>query len=109
MPPGRYVSSVTQTPQAEVTVIGICIPWFGSRTRANREVERKAPWQDHEQYLGGLAEVLQREDVRRLIAMGDFNQIIGPGSHARPDLRLALHKAFSPSMEIVTSGLTFTS
>ena len=40
MPPGRFVSGVTQTSVGEVTVIGICIPWFGSRTEANRKVER---------------------------------------------------------------------
>ena len=35
MPPGRFVSGVTQTSVGEVTVIGICIPWFGSRTEAS--------------------------------------------------------------------------
>ena len=29
MPPGRFVSGVTQTSLGEVTVIGVCIPWFG--------------------------------------------------------------------------------
>ena len=43
----------------------------------------------------------------RLIVMGDFNQIIGQGSRARPELRLALRKAFPPSMRIATSGLAF--
>ena len=107
MPPGRFVSGVTQTSVGEVTVIGICIPWFGSRTEANRKVERRVPWEDHEQYLDGLTEVFERTDARRLIVMGDFNQIVGPGSRARPELRLALRKAFSPSMEIATSGLVF--
>ena len=107
MPPGRFVSGVTQTSVGEVAVIGICVPWFGSRTEASRKVERRVPWEDHEQYLGGLTEVLERADVKRLIVMGDFNQIIGPGSRARPELRLALQKAFSPSMQIATSGLAF--
>ena len=107
MPPGRFVSGVTQTSVGEVAVIGICVPWFGSRTEASRKVERRVPWEDHEQYLGGLTEVLERADVKRLIVMGDFNQIIGPGSRARPELRLALRKAFSPSMQIATSGLAF--
>ena len=107
MPPGRFVSGVTQPSVGEVTVIGICVPWFGSRTEASRKVERTVPWEDHEQYLGGLTEVLERADVKRLIVMGDFNQIIGPGSRARPELRLSLRKAFSPSMQIATSGLAF--
>ena len=40
MPPGRFVLGVTQTSVSEVAVIGICIPWFGSRTEASRKVER---------------------------------------------------------------------
>ena len=94
MPPGRFVSGVTQTSVGYVTVIGVCIPWFGSRIEASRGVERRAPWEDHEQYLGGLTEVLERTDVKRLIVMGDFNQI-GPGSRASPELQLALQKAFT--------------
>ncbi len=107
MPPGRFVSGVTQTSMGEVAVMGICIPWFGSRTEANRKPERKAPWEDHEQYLGGLTEVLDRADAKRLIVMGDFNQIVGPGSLARSELQLALREAFSPGMEIATSELVF--
>ena len=107
MPPGRFVSGVTQTPVGEVAVIGICIPWFGSRTEARRKLERKVQWQDHEEYLAGLAEVLSRASARRLIVMGDFNQTIGPGSRARPKLQLALQKAFPLSMSVATLGLAF--
>ena len=74
MPPGRFVSGVTQTSLGKVTVIGVCIPWFGSRPEARRRVERRAQWEDHEQYLSGLAEVLGVTSARRLIVMGDFNQ-----------------------------------
>ena len=107
MPPGRFVSGLTQTSVGKVTVIGVCIPWFGSRTEARRKLERKMPWEDHEQYLAGLTEVLRRESAKRLIVIGDFNQIIGPGSRARPELRSALQGAFPPSMTIATSALTF--
>ena len=107
MPPGRFVSGVTQTSVGELTVIGICIPWFGSRTEAKRKMERKMRWEDHEQYLAGLTEVLGRASAKRLIVMGDFNQVIGAGSRARPELRLALRGAFPPSMTIVTSALAF--
>ena len=31
LPPGRFVSGVTQTSVGEVTVIGVCIPYSGSR------------------------------------------------------------------------------
>ena len=107
MPPGRFVSGVTQTSVGEVTVIGVCIPWFGSRTEARRTLERKMRWEDHEQYLASLAEVLRLGSAKGLILMGDFNQIIGPESRARPELRLALQGAFPPSMTIATSGLAF--
>ena len=107
MPPGRFVSGVTQTSVGEVAVIGICIPWFGSRTKVSRKVERRMPWQDHEQYLAGITEVLERAEVKRLIVMGDFNQIIGQGSRSRPELRLALQKAFPPNLRVATSDLVF--
>ena len=107
MPPGRFVSGVTQTSLGEVTVIGVCIPWFGSRTEPRRELERKMRWEDHEQYLAGLNKVLGRGYEKRLIVMGDFNQIIGPGSRARLKLRLALQGAFPSSMRIATSDIAF--
>ena len=107
MLPGRFVSGVTQTPVGEVAVIGICIPWFGSRTEARRKLERRVPWEDHEQYLAGLAEVLGRTSARRLMVMGDFNQTIWPGSRARHEVRLALRKAFPLSMTIATATLAF--
>ena len=107
MPPGRFVAGVTRTSLGKVTVIGVCIPWFGSRTEARRKSERKMRWEDHEQYLAGLTEILGRVPAKRLIVMGDFNQAIGTSSRARPELRLALKKAFPESMTIATSELGF--
>ena len=107
MPPGRFVAGVTRTSLGKVTVIGVCIPWFGSRTEARRKLERKMRWQDHEQYLAGLTEVLGRASAKRLIVMGDFNQAIGTGSRARPELRMALQNAFPAGMKIATSELAF--
>ena len=107
MPPGRFVSGVTQTSLGEVAVIGVCIPWFGSRTEARRRLERKAQWEGHEEFLASLADVLRRTSARRLIVMGDFTQTIGPGGRARLELRLALQKAFAPSMSIATATLAF--
>ena len=107
MPPGRFVSGVTQTSVGELVVVGICIPWFGSRTEARRGEERRGRWEDHEEYLAGLSEVLERIDAKRLIVMGDFNQAIGQGSRAPRALRSALHEAFSPNLRIVTADLVF--
>ncbi len=69
--------------------------------------ERRLRWQDHEEYLVGLTEVLERVEAKRLIVMGDFNQIIGQGSRARLELQLALQRAFPPNMRIVTPDLVF--
>ena len=107
MPSGRFVSGVTQTSVGEVAVIGVCIPWSGSRTEARRGAERRRRWQDHEQYLAGLTEVLERVDATRLIVMGDFNQAIGQGSRAPRALQQALQEAFNPNLRIVTSDLVF--
>ena len=106
MPPGRFISGVTQTSLGEVRVVGVCIPWFGSRTEPRRGQERKARWEDHAQYLAGLAEVLRRSPPERLIVMGDFNQIIGPDSRAPSGLQSALREAFQ-GMTIATSDLEF--
>ena len=64
-------------------------------------------WQDHEQYLAGLTEILRRATAKRLIVMGDFNQAIGTSSRARPELQVALKNAFPARMEIATSALAF--
>ncbi len=107
MPPGRFVSGVTQTSLGKITVLGVCIPWFGSRTQALFGTQRKKQWQDHEQYLVGLTEVLRRSPSERLIVMGDFNQKIGPESKAPRHLQSALQKAFAPNMTIATADIAF--
>ena len=33
LPPGRFVSGVTRTSLGELTVVGVCIPWFGGAER----------------------------------------------------------------------------
>ena len=101
LPPGRFVAGSTQTSLGQVTVVGICIPWFGSRTRD----KRKKRWEDHGDYLVGLTEILDRMAGWRLIVIGDFNQRIGKGSRAPRELQLALQEAFSQNLAIVTSGL----
>ena len=107
MPPGRFVSGVTRTSLGEVTVVGICIPWSGSRADARYRSDPKARWEDHEQYLVGLNEILEQMATKRLIVAGDFNQIIGAGSRAPLKLRSMLAEAFSGRLAIVTSTLAF--
>ena len=105
MPPGRFVSGVTQTSVGVLKVIGVCIPWSGSRTEARRGSDRKKRWEDHEQYLVGLTELLKSKPTERLIVMGDFNQRIGPASSAPAKLQSALLKAFPPRMNIATVAI----
>ena len=105
MPPGRFVSGVTQTSVGDVTVIGVCIPWSASRVRG-REVKRRM-WEDHESYLSGLTEMLGRAPAERLIVVGDYNQRMGQNSHTPIHLRKTLLAAFPPGMTTVTAALGF--
>lgn len=107
LPPGRFVSGVTRTPAGDVTVLGICIPWFGCRTEAYREERRKARWEDHETYLAGLTEIMKQLPANRLIGMGDFNQVVGPGARAPRKLQTALQQAFPAGMTLVTTETAF--
>ena len=104
LPPGRFVSGVTRTDLGEVAVIGVCIPW--SRSRVNQTWNRKM-WQDHEEYLDGLAGLLKRAPRTRLVVVGDFNQRIGQRSSTPLRLRAALRSAVEPNLSIATAGLGF--
>ncbi len=105
--PGRFISAITQTSIGEVMVMGICIPWFGSRTEARRGADRGDRWQDHQQYLAALTDILAKQPASPAIVMGDFNQVIGQGARAPVHLREALKDAFSPTMRIATAGISF--
>ena len=107
LPPGRFVSGVTRTPLGDVTVIGVCIPWYGARTEPWRGDKQMRRWEDHERYLEGLRHVLERIPSERAIVIGDFNQIIGPKSSAPVRLRVGLPAALPPGMRIVTADVTF--
>ena len=100
---GRFVSGVTNTPLGEVTVVGVCIPWSHSRT--GRFGGHSKAWQDHENYLDGLAALLARTVTRRTIIMGDFNQAIAQRSNVPAKLRAKLRSAIPPRMTIATAGL----
>ena len=100
---GRFVSGVTNTPLGEVTVLGICIPWSHSRT--GRFGGHRRPWQDHENYLDGLAALLALTATRRTIIMGDFNQPVAQRSNVPVRLRAKLRRAIPPRMTIATAGL----
>ena len=108
MPPGRFVSGVTQTSMGEVVVIGVCIPWHGSRTRYSDDGLNRKAWEDHLQFLALLPELLERMRHRRLIVMGDFNQQVGQRGYAPGHVRYALKSAMPPWLTIATSALGLT-
>lgn len=111
MPPGRFVSGVTRTSVGELTVVGVCIPWSGSRAGAKYSGERRRAWEDHEDFLEILAGVLSRAPSKRLVVLGDFNQRIAKSPRRlaektahRADL---LHRAITPHVTLVTSELEY--
>ena len=108
MPPGRFVSGVTRTSAGEITVLsGSAFPGSDHALRLGARRNARSSWEDHEQYLAGLTEVLEWASAKRLIVVGDFNQAIGPGSRAPLKLRSALRASFPPGTNIVTSALAF--
>ena len=115
MPPGRFISGVTRTSVEEVTVVGLCIPWSGSRARVGYSGERRRQWEDHEVYLEHLAAVLARAPSKRLVVMGDFNQKIeeGSGKSSRPRSGGSAHRAallqraIPPHATLITTALEY--
>lgn len=105
LPPGRFVSGVTTTPVGETTVIGICIPWSGSRTRQFGGAKNR--WQDHEECLDVLTQFLPHIETPNLVIAGDFNQVIGQRSNVPIRLRDKLRTAFSPPLSIPTASLCY--
>ena len=76
-PPGRFVSGLTQTLWGDdLLVIGVCIPYMGSRTRSAAKRDRG---QDHLEYLrtfNGLRKRLLAAH-KYAVLVGDFNQYLG--------------------------------
>ena len=112
MPPGRFISGIIRTSVGELTVVGLCIPWSGSRTARFGGVRRE--WEDHEVYLEHLAGVLSRAPSERLVVAGDFNQRIGEssGTSSRPRSKTAhraalLRRAIPPHVTLATSALEY--
>ena len=64
-------------------------------------------WEDHREYLHGLAWVLKQIPTRRLILMGDFNQRLVGRSNIPIDVRTALEQAIPPGVTVATSTLGY--
>ena len=103
--PGRFVAGNTDTPIGPLTVLGICIPWAGSRTARFGGKQRQ--WQDHEEYLDGLKRLLAPVTPSGMVLLGDFNQRLGGKSNVPLRLREKLRQAVPPTMTVATAETEF--
>lgn len=107
LPPGRFISGKTETSIGDVTVFGVCIPFHNSRIGQGQK-----PWQDHEEYLVGLADILTNVNATPAIVVGDFNQQIGQRRYPYPPARHRVRPLLAAAMEagsltIATASLGF--
>lgn len=73
LPPGRFVSGITNTPIGDIRFIGVCIPWKDAHVRTGHR--NRQPWQDHVAFLRALADHLSTlPPSPPVILLGDFNQ-----------------------------------
>ena len=103
MPPGRFVRATTKTSAGDLTIMGVCIPWSGSRT-GPAFTPRRRRWEDHYTYLECLDRLLGETSLQRLVVVGDFNQQIRPRK-GPSHLASALHDAISSRLTVATSAL----
>ena len=105
--PGRFVAATTRTPIGEVTVMGVCIPWRGSRTKWTNDDHVRKAWEDHLSYIGVLGEMLERAPAERFVLVGDFNQQVGQYDAAPRKYTEALGAALPERILIATAALGF--
>ncbi len=101
LPPGRFVAATTSTPIGDLRVVGVCIPWAGAHVSTGRRDRRQ--WQDHEQYLRVLPDVLA-DQPQPLVVAGDFNQRL-PRSRQPEQVHRLLVDALV-GLTVATSGET---
>ncbi len=105
LPSGRFVAGVTEPPDGQVMVIGVCIPWHNSNV--NVGAKNKKPWQDHSSYLDALSSLLTSKSQMSLIVLGDFNQQIGQRRRPYPPLSQPVRAKLQKTMQAaLPSGLT---
>ncbi len=105
LPPGRFIAGATETSAGRFRVIGLCIPYGMANVQFGTKSSR--PWQDHEQYLDGLGDLLAAPSSASTIVLGDFNQPLAGRSSVPRRLREKLRGAFPPDMTIATAQLNF--
>ena len=103
LPPGRFVSGITETPLGQLRVVGVCIPWSKAHVSTGRG-DRKA-WEEHIEYLHALGGFLKghTEEMPTVVA-GDFNQQVPPGGRYFPRrISDALQEALA-GFRVITQG-----
>lgn len=97
LPPSRFAAGILSLDQAEVRVVGVCIPW--SAAHVSTGSRDRTRWQDHLDYLDGLGSYFEHREAAETILFGDFNQSI-------PRFRQPVHVAQSLEENILGCGLT---
>ena len=100
LPPGRFVTGLTETPIGPLRFTGVCVPWRLAHVNTGRR--DAAPWSEHLKYISGLARIV-RENERRCVILGDFNQRL-PRAGQPVSVFDALTQALGEAFEIVTQG-----
>ena len=96
---GRFVAGVTETPIGELTICGVCIPWFDAHVRTGRRNRKR--WDEHLDWLKRFEGLSYATDSRTIV-LGDFNQRI-PRSWVPHSVHAALVRAFE-GLQMATSG-----
>jgi len=74
MPSGRFISATLCSPETNLRVIGVCVPWAAAHVTTGRR--DRVRWEDHTRYLAALGTYLRENTDRPAIIVGDFNQTI---------------------------------
>ena len=100
---GRFVAGTTEAAGVCLTVIGVCIPWWGSHVKSC--MKNLKPWADHKRWLEGFEKLRCRFPRERTVVLGDFNQT-NPRTRAPKDINQALEDAFK-GFTFATNGVFF--
>ena len=100
MPEGAFLAGTTKTPIGELTICGVCIPWFDAHVRTGWRDRKK--WEEHKDWLEGFKD-LSYATGSRTIVLGDFNQRIPRTVFEPHRVHAALLRAFE-GLQVATSG-----
>ncbi len=97
----RYIAASTETPDGQLTVMGVCIPWQMAEV-VYPTGEKRKPWELHLEYLVVLTRLLAEREGPYVVA-GDFNQHVPRQGWGLKAAAAALTAAFEPTV-VATAG-----